>query len=158
MHGAVRVGYDGKPPAVPEANVKRDPTALRETFAAPWECSITPLDTCGIVILDGDRYSRVRRHADPGIKALMENYDAWLKRCPWLKVKPDPNKLSSTLFDLVAVYMAHSESLLKMESLPIAVTDDGMTVVDASAPMVRCAMEWKDLDAFKEHLVERLTA
>lgn len=157
MHGAIRVGYDGKPPAVAEANVRRDPEALRKTFAATWQCSITPLDTCGDIVLRGDRYARWMAATDRGNTALMNNYRDWLQRVPWLKVKPDPEKQSSTLFDVVAVYMAFSEAWLEMETLPIAVTDDGMTVVKDESPQVRCAMRWKDQDAFMDHLVYRLT-
>ena len=157
MHGAIRVGYDGKPPAVPEANVRRDPPALRKTFAAPWQCSITPLDTCGDIVLRADRYARWLAATDRGNAALLANYRDWLQRVPWLKVKPDPEKQSSTLFDLVAVYMAFSEAWLDMETLPIAVTDDGMTVVREDAPSVRCALKWNDQEAFLDHLVNRLT-
>ncbi len=35
MHGAINVGYSMQPPAVPEANVRNNPSALREVFAAP---------------------------------------------------------------------------------------------------------------------------
>jgi hypothetical protein len=38
-----------------------------------------------------------------------------------------------------------------MERLRVVVTDDGMTAVfaDASANVVTCAVDWKDLAAFK---------
>lgn len=158
MHGSVRVGYGGSSTPVPEANVRVDPGSLRAVFAAPWQCSVTPLDTCGEIILRDALYRRVTDHDDPGTRALIENYRAWLTRVPWLDVKPDPAVLSSVLFDLVAVYMAHDESLLGMETLPIAVTDDGMTVVRDGSPEVRCATTWKDVDAFYDLIVDRLTA
>lgn len=158
MHGAIKVGYGGQPPVVPEANVRGNPAALKAVFAADWECSITPLDTCGIVDLQGNRYARIHQSRSPGIVALMENYRDWVTRVPWLQVKPDPAVESSTLFDLVAVYMAFSEEWLNMETLNIAVEQDGLTRIDPLAPAVRCAMSWKDLEAFKDSLVERLTA
>lgn len=158
MHGAIRVGYGGHGPPVPEANVRTDPAALRDVFAADWNCSITPLDTCGIVDLKDERYQTVYQSDAVGIKALMENYDAWLKRVTWLDVKPDPKVRSSTLFDLVAVTMAFREDLLDMETLPISVDDKGMTLVDPEKGRpVRCAMSWKNLDAYLDQMVERLT-
>jgi hypothetical protein len=36
------------------------------------------------------------------------------------------------------------------------VTDDGFTLIDASAKRLHCATAWKDLSAFEGLLVERL--
>ncbi len=156
MHGAINVGYGGRPPVVPEANVRGNPKALKQVFAAPWECSITPLDTCGIVDLSGKRYAKVYQSKAVGVSSLMENYRDWLTRVPWLEVKPDAAKQSSTLFDVVAVHMAFSEDFLQMESLNVAVEDDGLTRVDPTAPKIRCAMKWANLDGFKDMFVDRL--
>jgi hypothetical protein len=57
----------------------------------------------------------------------------------------------------VAIYLAFSEEWLAMERLGIRVTDDGYTVIDDSARTINCAMEWKDLPAFEDLLVQRLT-
>jgi inosine-uridine nucleoside N-ribohydrolase len=157
MHGAIHVGYGGRRPAVPEANVRSNPAALREVLSARWNCSITPLDTCGIVDLQGQRYAKVYQSRAAGIGPLMENYRDWLTRVSWLKTKPDPAMRSTTLFDLVAVYMGYSEELLEMQRLNIAVEDDGLTKIAASAPEVRCAMKWRNLEGFKDVLVDRLS-
>ena len=85
----------------------------------------------------------------------MENYRIWLK-----KGRGDPkraDKASSTLFDTVAVYLAFTQELCKMETLPIRVTDDGKTVIDPAAKKMSVATEWKDMGAFEDFLVERLT-
>ena len=68
----------------------------------------------------------------------------------------DVEHRSSILYDTVAVYMAFSEDLLEMETLPIRVADDAMMVVDESAQQVRCAMDWKDLPAFEQLVAGRL--
>lgn len=158
MHGAIRRGYGNSTTPVPEANVKNGPKDLQAVFSAPWECSITPLDTCGIVTLKGERCEKVFSSERPLMKALMENYRAWLKKVTWLTEKPDPSKASTTLFDTVAVYMAFSEKWLAMEDLPLKVTDDGMTVIDDEGAVIRCATGWQDMEAFKDLLVERLIA
>ncbi|MFH1268614.1 MAG: nucleoside hydrolase, partial [Planctomycetota bacterium] len=45
MHGSVRRGYGGSEKVSPEYNVRANPKALQEVFAAPWDITITPLDT-----------------------------------------------------------------------------------------------------------------
>jgi len=45
MHGSVRLGYDGAPEISAEWNVAADAAACRAAFAAPWEVTITPLDS-----------------------------------------------------------------------------------------------------------------
>ena len=68
-----------------------------------------------------------------------------------------PDRESTLLFDTVAVYLAFAEDLLEMEGLGVRVTDDGFTVIDPEARSVRCATGWKDIEAFEELLVERLS-
>lgn len=155
MHGSVRVGYGGAANPSAEWNVRADAASCRAALGAPWDATITPLDTCGLVQLDGERYARVRDCRDPLVVALMENYRAWSASDK--KRKTDPEKSSTTLFDTVAVYLSFSTAFCRMESLPIAVTDKGMTVIDKEAgrPM-NVATEWKDLESFEAFLVDRL--
>ncbi|RJS83059.1 hypothetical protein CW706_06390, partial [Candidatus Bathyarchaeota archaeon] len=50
-------GYGGgNEGVVAEYNVKKDPEAAQIVFSAPWDITITPLDTCGFVKLRGERY------------------------------------------------------------------------------------------------------
>jgi hypothetical protein len=67
------------------------------------------------------------------------------------------NSSSTTLFDTVGIYLAMSTDLVKMEKLGIKVTDDGYTRIDENAKVINCATEWKDLGAFEDFLVGRLT-
>jgi inosine-uridine nucleoside N-ribohydrolase len=152
MHGSVRRGYNGSPTISAEYNVRADPKALQKVFAAPWDITITPLDTCGIVYLRGAKFQKVYRCQDRLVQALMANYRVWRED------RNTPITASSTLFDPVAVYLALTEDLLEMERLPIRVTDDGYTLIDEKARTVHCAMKWKDLGAFEDFLVERLTS
>ncbi len=154
MHGSVFKGYGGSARISAECNVVNHTPACQKVFTAPWEITITPVDTCGLVVLQGEKYRKVRECSDPVIRALMENYRIWLDRngdTAWFETR------SSTLFDTVAVYLAFSEELLEMRELGIRVTDDGYTVVDENAKQVRVAVAWKDLAAFEDFLVERLT-
>jgi hypothetical protein len=87
----------------------------------------------------------------------MENYRIWTRTHEKRGQKmADPAQRSSTLFDTVAVYLGYSEDLLEMETIKLAVSDDGFTRIDDQGVPVRCAMAWKDLDGFEEHLTERI--
>ncbi len=156
MHGSVQRGYDGSADVATEYNVACDPQACRASFAAPWDVTITPLDTCGIVKLTGAKYQAVCDCDDPLIRALLENYRVWAANPPPWAQGIDPTTASSTLFDTIAVYLAFSEELLVMERLGIRVTNQGYTVIDDDGRPINCAMDWKDLGAFEDFLVRRL--
>jgi inosine-uridine nucleoside N-ribohydrolase len=157
MHGSIRRGYGGSAEISAEYNVARCPEACQKVFAAPWDMTITPLDTCGLVRLEGRKYQAVRDCEDPLVQALIENYRIWARNLPPRAGRLDAELQSSTLFDTVAVYLAFAEELVVMEELGIRVTDDGYTVVEDGAKKVNCAMDWKDLAAFEDFLVQRLT-
>ena len=155
MHGSVRRGYDGKPEPDPEYNVVTFVKEAQVVFNAPWDMTITPLDTCGIVKLSGQRHKKVLGSNDPLARAVIENYRIWAKN---QSIAPSSvDRGSSTLFDTVAVYLAQSTELVKIERLGIKVTDGGYTAIDQKAKKIDCATEWKDLGAFEDFLVARLT-
>ena len=150
MYGSIRVGYDGENKPAAEWNVKVDPKSLQEVFAAPWECTITPLDTCGLIKLQGKLYQQIYRSENAWVKILLDNYRKWLPKVTWLDPLPNPALMSSTLFDTLAVHLVHSEEYLHMETLPLRVDDKGFTLVDEdNGRPVRCATAWKDQAAFE---------
>ena len=109
--------------------------------------TITPLDTCGFVILRDEKYLAVRDCTDPLVAALIENYRIWC-RClqrDWAE------RRSSVLFDTVAVYLAFADSLAVMEDLPLQIEDDGLTAINERGRPVRCATDG-DLPAFEDLL------
>ena len=155
MDGSVRLGYGGANQPCAEWNVRANPAALQAVFAAPWDITITPLDTCGLVTLDGQRYQRVCQATGRKIADLIPNYRLWLAADP----HSPPNAAdthSSTLFDTVAVYLAIQPDLCVLENLHLRVTDDGFTVIDPSARTVHVATQWQDLGAYENFLVNRL--
>lgn len=169
MHGSIRRGYGGREKPDAEYNVRAFPKAVQKVFAAPWKVTITPLDTCGIVHLTGGKYQKILKRNSPLARALIENYRAWYKY-PIVQKNQDLSEQevnerveqkvgssSTTLFDTVGIYLAMSTKLVKVEKLGIRVTDDGYTVIDDKARVINCATEWKDLGAFEDFLVERLT-
>jgi inosine-uridine nucleoside N-ribohydrolase len=169
MHGSIRLGYGGNSTPSAEYNVKAFVKEAQKVFTAPWEMTITPLDTCGLVQLKGEKYQKVLNNDSILTRALMENYRAWYRQGILndnkdlseaeidKRVDQKLNSGSTTLFDTVAIYLAMSTDLVKMEKLPIIVTEDGYTRIDEKGKVINCATEWKDLGAFEDLLVERLT-
>lgn len=159
MFGSFDVGYSGGLPASNETNVRMNPAALRTVLAASWiDVLITPLDTCNAAVLSGDLYHRIWSAThDPMLRAVIENYCLFAPRVSWMHC--DFFSLRSTiLFDCVAVYLAYSEDLVEIETVRFHITDDGYTVRNEVAGefTARVALRWKDLDAFHEHLTDRL--
>lgn len=158
MHGSVRVGYGGTATIAAEYNVKQDVKACQRVFTAPWDMTITPLDTCGLVQLKGDKYARVRGATDPVAAAIVENYRLWALHGDPQGGARAAQTASSTLFDTVAVYLAFRQDLVKMEDLGIRVDDQGFTIMDAGAKKMKVAAAWQDLGAYEDLLVQRLTS
>jgi inosine-uridine nucleoside N-ribohydrolase len=157
MQGSFDVGYGGNGPAAAEANVRGDPAALRTVLAAPWrDILLTPLDTCGRVSLSGDNYARIWASMnDPLLRAVIESYCVFAPRVTWMECDFFTTR-STTLFDCVAVYLATSEQVVEIETVPFRVTDDGFTVRDPHGARARVALRWKDQPAFEKLLTEQL--
>jgi len=153
MHGSVRKGYDGKAPS-PEYNVKANVPAAQKVLSAPWRAiSITPLDTCGMVNLSGKRFEAMKDSRDPLARAVVENYRIWKHAKTAAEIHA-----SSVLFDTAAIYLTYpgSRPFMKLETLPISVTADGFTRIDPAGTKMTVATEWRDLDGFRDLLIERL--
>ncbi len=169
MHGSIYKGYGGKSKPDPEYNVVADVAACRRVFTAPWEITITPLDTCGLVVLKGDKYRKILQRNSAITSNLLQNYRLWQKNglrgghkdLSEAELDQLANKQlcsrSSTLFDTVAIYLAISRDLVKMEQLPVEITDKGHTKVTQGAKQINCAVDWRTLAGFEDFLVERLT-
>ncbi len=141
---------------IAEANVRARPDACRKVLSASWESTIAPTDACRLVRLHGEKYAAVLQSEAPLAVAIIENYRIWAKGMNAEGWQFDPDVHSSTLWDTVAVYLAFSEDLLAMERLGLRVTDEGRTLVDPGAKKVNCALEWRDLAAFEDLLVQRV--
>jgi len=155
MHGSINSGYIGSNSPSREYNVKKNIKACREVFQAPWEKTITPLDTCGNIVLSGLFLERIMNCDNLIIKTIKENVEIWEKKIiPRLKMTKKNE--TSVLFDTVAIYLGFSEDLLNIEELKIEITEKGHTKISEKGNIVRCATSWNDLQAFKNLLVNRL--
>ena len=157
--GSIHSGYSGRPPASADYNVSASPAAFRTVLEAEWEPTIAPLDTSTALVLRGDRYDRVRESDAVGMPEVLRNYELWLPHAEWLKDKTIIDRQSSTLFDIAAVTLCFDEQWMQVEDVPLEVEDGGMTVVNPTdGRPVRCALRWRDLEGYLDHVVERLTA
>lgn len=169
MHGSIFKGYGGKSTPDPEYNVRADVAACRRVFTAGWDMTITPLDTCGLVSLQGDKYQKLLCRNSAITSNLLQNYFVWQKNglrnenealdeaSLYRLVNNRLNSASTTLFDTVAVYLAFRTDLVRMQRHPLQITDDGYTRIAENAKPVDCAVEWIDRPAFEDFLVDRLS-
>ncbi len=156
MHGAFNWRWDGTPEpgeTVPEYNVEIDIPASQLVFSTKWiNPIITPLDTCALVVLDGDLYQQILRSDDPLMQAVIENYRIWTKH----NTSKNPDEHSSILFDTVAIHLAYTNEYLQVENVNMTVDDKGYTRIDNAGLPINVAMKWRDLPAYNEYLVARL--
>jgi len=155
MHGSIRIGYRGSNSPLREFNIKKNIKASKEVFQAPWEKTITPLDTCGNIVLTGALLERVMKCDNLIVRSIKENFEIWKKKIIPKLFLTKKNE-TSVLFDTVAIYLGFSEELLNIEELKIEITDRGSTQISERGNLIRCATSWKDVQAFKNLLVDRL--
>ncbi len=164
MHGSVRRGYLDAPKPSREYNLVKHTAAAQQVFRSDWDITLTPLDTCGSIQLQGARFEQVMASTDALLSAVRENHFGWFEAIDWPITKMvDPTIESSVLFDTVAVYLALEETLdidlVQIETLPLVLTDDAKTMATESTDgkLVRCAMDWKNKSAYLDWLVGRYT-
>jgi inosine-uridine nucleoside N-ribohydrolase len=155
MQGSIRWSFNDKTKPQKEYNVVSFIKASQTVFTADWDMTITPLDTCGKVSLHGDKYRKVRDCNSPITKMIIDNYRVWTKSGNMNESQVGSR--SSTLFDTVAIYLAIKRDFVEMERLGIRVTNDGYTAIDDKAKKINCATNWKNIGAYEDFIVERLT-
>jgi inosine-uridine nucleoside N-ribohydrolase len=114
MGGSLRVGYEGRPPAVPEWNIKADIKAAQVVFTSGVPLVVAPLDATVGLLLDESRRQRVFAARTPLTDQLEALYQ--------LSDRPTP-----TLFDPVAAALCFEEKFCRMEPLRLEVDDKGHT-------------------------------
>lgn len=158
MQGSIRTGYGDDSPPEPETNVREDPAAFRTVLGAPWkELLLTPLDTCGRFVIDGDDFGAVQRSADPTVVSLIQQHFEWCGLVPWQEC-PWAKERSSVLFDVVAVELAFETGWFEMEDVSLRVDDKGMTFENPDGHRATAAIAWRDRAGLVRRVVERLTA
>jgi inosine-uridine nucleoside N-ribohydrolase len=114
MGGSINVGYNGKPPAEPEWNIKSDVKAAQKVFATGVPITLVPLDVTATLAVDADGREKIFSSGTVLGHHLHALYQLWGKETP-------------ILFDPTAVVACIDESLMELESLRIAVSESGQT-------------------------------
>ena len=150
--GRIYKGFEngGKPAA--DWNVRADAASWQAMVAAPWMITTSPLDASAELALLGKHYAAVAHSKHhPLARVVIENYELWAYRDRY------PKDASSTLFDLAAIYLAHSEDFARVETRKHIVDDEGHTRISDDGKEVRCQLGWKDRKAFDAYVVSTLT-
>jgi len=149
MQGAIYKGYNGTPEVEPEYNAALDVSASSAVLSAPWHSFIsTPLDTCGLVVIDGESFVDVSESDNPLLKYIIECYKTW---------NGYYNKeQSSVLFDTVAVFLAFSHEYLGFEELNVKVDNTGITKISDDGQQGTWAVYWEDFSGYMSFLIDRL--
>lgn len=154
MAGSIAKQLMGRPGAIAEWNVLQNIPAAQAVFSANWKsATITPLDTCAQVVLDGEHYQLVKNAKSPVANAILQNFRNWLG-----KPGQADETASSILFDTVAIFLAYSTEWLEMKTISLIVDDQGFTKEDnEKGKPFNVAINWLDLNAYKQHLASRLS-
>lgn len=149
--GRIYKGFEngGKPAA--DWNVRADVAAWQALVAAPWEITTSPLDGSEEIVLRGRRFAKVAASDHPLARVVMENYEHWKYR------GQHPKDASSILYDTAAVYLASAEDYCVIQTLKLAVNEQGHTVRTPDGKEVRCHLAWKNRDGFDDYVVQTLT-
>ena len=104
VHGSIYKSHSNRKRPKAEHNVLANMDACRKVLTAPWDVTITPLDTCGFVRLRNEKYRKIWECESPTVRAILENYRIWAKNMKWARISPaQPESRSTILFDTVAV-------------------------------------------------------
>jgi inosine-uridine nucleoside N-ribohydrolase len=141
MGGAVRVGYNGKAPAVWEWNIRSDIRAAQVVFSSGIPLMVAPLDATMVRLeepLRGQIFTAGTRLSGE----LQTLYKLWGKSTP-------------VLFDPVALTLAFCEALCTIENLRLEVDSEGVTRETGGNPNAQVAMSIRKED-FLRWYVDRI--
>src|SRR5262249_22247734 len=137
-------GYERKPPAVAEWNIKTDIKAAQTVFASGIPLVVAPLDATAHLKVDGRELRRLLDHRSVLTNQLHALYQLWDKPAP-------------ILFDPGAVALSFTERFSTMQDMRLEVDDKGITRVVEGRPNARVAMDTKR-DEFVLWYVDRVVA
>lgn len=142
MGGSVRVGYNAKPPAQPEWNIKCDIAAAQAVFRSGVPLTIAPLDATTMIKLEEPLRQAIFTPGTPLVRVLATLYKMWGKPTP-------------VLYDPVAVTLAFTERFTKMEDLRLDVDEKGITKIVPGAANAHVATSI-NTGAFLDWYVDRV--
>jgi len=165
MSGSIYHGYCNSSSPEAEYNVYMNITAAQLVYSTTWAypMNTSPLDTSGLLILDGQYYQQLFAAQSKNflVYNILDSYKVWLNSgCGGSSCigKLYWNETSSTLYDAVATYQAISNNFMQYQNLTVAVNNAGFTQITSGAQPVTPSIEWLQggMDGYKQVLVSRL--
>ena len=163
MMGSIYKGYDNASSPSAEYNVKWCPKCANQLLHAGWNVTMTPLDTCGHVILD----IGLEKELLSGTLAVsLTLADVFLYDCltNTIQCKGPVRTDPPVLFDTVGtlLLLPNASSYIVIQELKLSVNTNAYTVIDGShgAP-VNVALSWQKTDGlhnFETYMVNVLMA
>ena len=151
MWGGFRRDALDKPTDLPEHNVT-DLPGSRAMLAAPWEITIAPLNTAGLIQWHGNVAARIRDSRTGRAGETWKFWQGW-----------GGGKLELlSLYDTEAVYLALPDAedrarKLNVVRMNVRLTEDGRTVLDETAGRpIDVALSWRDPGGFNDLAVGRI--
>jgi purine nucleosidase len=126
MGGSVAVGYDGRPKAEPEWNIKTDIAAAKAVFASGLPLTIVPLDATATLKLEKRQREAIFNAQTPLAWQLQNLYELWGQETP-------------IFFDPAALFAAMDDRHFTWKDLRLEVDDRGMTLVKEGKANARVA-------------------
>src|SRR5262249_51328002 len=135
MGGAIRVGYNGKPPVEVEWNIATDIDAARKVLWSGIPITLVPLDATATVKLEPEHRRSIFSAHTPLTFQVHALHELWGKETP-------------VLFDPVAVAVSFTEEFCKFEEWWLTVDEKGLirtldrpqAGVPSSTPRARVAV------------------
>ncbi len=144
MGGAIRIGYNGKPPVEAEWNIRSDIKAAQEVFRAGVPLLVAPLDATSNLPLEARHRQRIFQAGTP----LTQQVQALCQLS---------HKATPVLYDPVAVTLCFEERFCRMEALRLEVDAQGITQVVPGKANTRVALSIR-AEEFLSWYVERLAS
>jgi purine nucleosidase len=170
MGGALRVGYSGRPPAVPEWNCKHDVAAARKVLASGIPVTLVPLDATASLALSDEQRQRIFAAGNRLTFQVQNLYELWEadrrtmhRAAPAARgsatAAPTPPRADEppVMHDAAAVAVVARPQWWQFDEVVLHIDDSGQMHEGRGPFKVRVA-RWAQRDAFLPWLVERLVA
>lgn len=147
MAGSIYVGYDGDKPPAAEYNVDLCPWCMEVLLKSDWNVTITPLDTCGNVALDGSQLEQVLEADNKASLALESTLMFYCIANESPQDHCDFKAGTPVLYDVVATLLAMptvAVQFLDFAAMQLTVNETGFTVVDEMHGInTSVALQWR---------------
>ena len=155
MAGSIAKNYKDRPGIVSEYNIAADIPASKVVFSADWkEFTITPLDHCGNMTIDGELYQQLFHSHQAIPKVILDCYKKWLI---FHQSSEHYETESSILYDTVAIHLAFTDKYVIFDDMNLVVDDVGFLRKESWGKSIRVALTWSNIGQYKAELVEILT-